>query len=187
MHSEDNLREWFEKEYRPAIETTEITEDRFIHNIDEKGYRLAYSASEEIVVPLGITEIYVRNPENRLSITIIESICTNGKIIPPICIISSVNIIGNWFFPAMTGHEVVTVSDSRYTNESICMIWLDHFIKHNNYGPDKLWVILLINEATYHKAPGFVLKATIHKIWIIRYLPHQIHLLQPLDIKYFRQ
>jgi hypothetical protein len=73
----------------------------------------------------------------------------------------------SWFHENMTGHEVITVSPTRYMNEGICMVWLDHFIKHNNCGPDKEWRILLINGATCHQADDFILKATFNKIRII--------------------
>jgi hypothetical protein len=36
----------------------------------------------------------------------------------------------------MTGHEVITVSPTGYTNEGIYIAWLDHFIKCHNCGPD---------------------------------------------------
>jgi len=69
----------------------------------------------------------------------------------------------------MTGHEIITILLTRYTNEGICLLWLDHFIKHNNYGLDKLWRLLLIDGATCHEAPNFILKATMNGIYIIKF------------------
>jgi hypothetical protein len=132
--------------------------------MDEKGARIACPSGQEVVVPIGIKEMYVRIPENRISLTVIESICANGTTIPPVVIILGVMIMGSWFYENMTGHEVITVSPSGYTNEGICMVWLDHFIKHNDCGPDKPWRILLIDGATYHEAPNFILKAKMNKI-----------------------
>jgi len=131
------LQEWFEKEYRPALEFTGITKAKYIHNIDEKGARIACPSRKEVVVPIGIKEMYVGIPENRISLIVIESICANGKAIPPVIIILGVMIIGSWFYEKMTGHEVITVSATGYTNEGICIAWLDHFIKHNNCGLDQ--------------------------------------------------
>lgn len=92
---------------------------------------------EEVVVPIGIKEMYVGVPENRLSVTIIKSISADGKAIPPLVIIPSAMIMVSWFYENMTGLEVITVSPTGYINEGICMTWLDHFIKHNDCGPDK--------------------------------------------------
>jgi hypothetical protein len=187
IHTKKDLRRWFEEEYRPALEVTKITSGKYIHNMDEKGARIACPAGEEVIVPIGITEMYVGVPENRLSLTIIESISADGKAIPPGVIVPGSRIMEAWFHRNMTGHELITVSPTGYTNEGICLAWLDHFIHHNNCGPDKPWHILLIDGATCHEAPQFIIKSKINHIWVVKYPSHQTHLIQPLDVGCFRQ
>jgi hypothetical protein len=46
------------------------------------------------VVLVGIIEIYVRIPKNRISIIVIECICANGTAIPPVIIALGTIIIG---------------------------------------------------------------------------------------------
>ena len=89
--------------------------------MDEKGARIACPTREEIVVPIGITEMYVGVPENRLSLTIVECISADGKAIPPVVIIPGSTIMVTWFHKNMTGYEVITVSPTGYTNKGICM------------------------------------------------------------------
>jgi hypothetical protein len=84
------------------------------------------------VVLVGIIEIYVGIPKNCISITVIECIYANGTTIPPVIIAPGTMIIGGWFYKKITGHKVITVSDTGYTNEGIYMAWLDHFIKQYN-------------------------------------------------------
>ena len=122
--------------------------------MDEKGARIACPAGEEVVVPIGIKEMYVGVPENRLSVTIIECISVDGKAIPPLVIVPGILIMETWFQfrEHMTGMELITVSLTEYINEGICIKWLAHFIEHNNCGPDKEWHILLIDGATCHEA-----------------------------------
>jgi hypothetical protein len=90
--------------------------------MDEKGARVYMPAREEVVVPIGIKEIYTGMPENRMSLTIIESISVDGKAIPPVVIVPRVIIMVSWFHENMTGHEVITVSPTGYTNEGICIV-----------------------------------------------------------------
>jgi DDE superfamily endonuclease len=187
MHTEQDLREWFETEYRPALEYTGIRSGKYIHNMDEKGCRIACPTGEEVVVPIGIKEMYVGVPENRLSLTVVETISADACSIPPLVIIPRGSIMESWFHSNMTGHEVVTVSPSGYTNEEICMVWLDHFIDHHNCRSDTSWRILLIDGASCHQAPEFILKAKMNHIWIVKFPSHQTHLLQPLDVGCFRQ
>ena len=186
MHTEENLRDWFEKEYRQALEFTGIKSGKYIYNMDEKGARIACPAGEEVVVLIGIKEMYVGVPENRLSLTIIECISADGRVIPPIVIVPGVSIMVRWFHENMTGLEVITVSPTGYTNEGICMLWLDHFIKHSDSGPNRPWQILLIDGAICHNAPDFILKAKMNRIWVVKFPSHQTHLIQPLDVGCFR-
>ncbi len=186
IHTEQHLREWFETEYAPALAATGVHHGTNIHNMDEKGARICMPAGEEVVVPIGVTEMYTGIPENRLSVTVVECISADGKAIPPLIIVKGVMIMASWFNEKMTGHELVSVSDSGYTNEGICIVWLDHFIEHNNCGPEGEWHILLIDGATCHNAPNFRLKALANKIWIVKFPSHQTHLLQPCDVGCFR-
>jgi hypothetical protein len=97
MHTESDLKEWFEQQYRSALVHTSILDQErpqdYIYNIDKKGYRIAIPGGQEVVVPTNINDMYVGIPENRLSLTIIESICANGTTDPPIVIIPGKSII----------------------------------------------------------------------------------------------
>jgi hypothetical protein len=73
--------------------------------MDEKGARIYIPAKEEIVVPIGIKEIYMGISENRISLTVIECISADGKAIPPVVIISGMMIIVSWFHARIIGHE----------------------------------------------------------------------------------
>jgi hypothetical protein len=164
MYTKQSLREWFKKEYKLALEFTSEQTGRRIHNIDKKGARIACLAKEEVVVPISIKEMYVGVLKNRLFVIVIECISADGKAIPLLIIIPGVMIIETWFYKNITSQEVVTVSLTRYTNKGICIIWLAHFIKHNNCGPDQEWHIFLIDKATCHEAPQFILTAKANRI-----------------------
>ena len=81
------------------------------------------------MVLVGIKEMYVGIPKNRILVIVIECICANGTAIPPVIIVPGTIIIGGWFHKKMIGYEVITVSDTSYTNKGIYIAWLDHFIK----------------------------------------------------------
>ena len=191
MHTKEDLKEWFEKQYRSALEHTGISKQKrpqdYIHNMDEKGCRIACPSGQHIVVPLDIKEMYVGIPENRLSLTIIESICANGTAIPPCVIVPGHSIMEHWFHQNMTGHELVTVSPTGYTNSEINLAWLDHFIKYNQCGKDAPWRILLLDGASSHTDNDFAIRCKANKIWPVMFPSHQTHLIQPADVGVFRQ
>ncbi len=110
--------------------------------------------------------------ESCLSLTIIKCISVDRRVIPLVVIVPGVLIMVRWFHENMTGLEVITVSLTGYTNKGICMLWLDHFIKHSDSGPDRPWQILLINGAICHNAPDFILKAKMNRIWVVKFPSH---------------
>jgi hypothetical protein len=63
--------------------------------MDEKGARFVCLARQEVVVLIGIKEMYISIPENRLSIIIIESISADKKVIPPVVIVPRKKIIAS--------------------------------------------------------------------------------------------
>ena len=164
IYTEQSLCNQFKNKYRPALEFISVYYRNRIYNINKKGARIACLIREEVVVPIGIKEIYVKILENRLFITIVKCIFANGKSILLLVIILSVIIIKKWFYKKIIKHKLVIISLSGYTNKGICLIWLDHFIKHNNCKLNKEQHILLINSATCYKVDKFILIAKINKI-----------------------
>jgi hypothetical protein len=74
-------------------------------------------------------------PKNRKSLTIIKSVAADRTAIPPVVIVPGWKIMQSWFSRHQTGHKLITLSLSGYTNEGIMIKWLNHFIKHCNCGP----------------------------------------------------
>jgi DDE superfamily endonuclease len=191
MHTESDLKEWFEQQYRSALVYTGILDQEqpqdYIHNMDEKGCRIAIPGGQEVVVPININDMYVGIPENRLSLTIIESICANGTADPPVVIIPGKSIMEHWFHQNMTGHELITTSSTGYTNTEINLTWLDHFIKYHQCGPTSPWRVLLLDGASSHADNDFAIRCKANKIWPVIFPSHQTHLIQPADVGCFRQ
>ena len=80
----------------------------------------------------------------------------------------------------------MVLSDSRYTNKEISLIYLDHIILHTNAGLDKPPKVLLIDQYSSHMDPEFTIKATAHNIHPYPFPRHLTHILQPLDIGVFQ-
>jgi hypothetical protein len=72
-----------------------------------------------VIIPIRIKEMYVKMPENRLFVAVVESISADGKAIPPLVIVPGRNIIMS--SEQITEAEVISVLSSGYTNEGICI------------------------------------------------------------------
>ena len=164
LHTEDDIETWFGK-YEDALQRRGITEPRDIYNMDESGARIGVVKWEEIVLPIEQKEIHTASPENRKSITIIEAISADGnQSIPPAIICPGQRFMESWLHDNLQGDELLMLSPTGYTNESLALDWLQHFIKYSGPGPDKPWKILLLDGQRSHESPDFVLNCLANKI-----------------------
>jgi hypothetical protein len=89
-------------------------------------------------VPIEVKELYTASPENRKSVTIIETIQADGREPPPPFIITpGQKIMDNWIRDELVGKERVACSPTGYTNNEIALQYLDHLIEHTRAGLTK--------------------------------------------------
>jgi hypothetical protein len=93
IYIEQNLCDWFEKEYRLVLEFISIYYGNRIYNINEKKARIACPTREEIVVPINIKEIYMGVLENRLYVIVVEYISADRRAILLLVIVPGVMLI----------------------------------------------------------------------------------------------
>ena len=185
-HSEEDLKTFFVK-YQNTLSKYGIRRAKYIYNMDESGVRVGCPTGETVVVPIEIKELYTASPENRKSITIIETISADGSPpLPPVVICPGEKIMEDWVHDNLSGAEVIAVSQTGYTNESIALSWLDHFIKHVGASPKAQWHILLIDGHITHHKDDFILKCHEYHIVPFVFPSHLTHVLQPLDVGVFR-
>ncbi|KFY32612.1 hypothetical protein V493_00034 [Pseudogymnoascus sp. VKM F-4281 (FW-2241)] len=101
-----------------------------IWNMDETGFRVGIPGGERVIVPLAAKELYTSSPENRTSITILETVSAAGKVIPPVLIIPSKIHMDSWYHTNLEGTELFLLSDSGFTNSQLALRWLQHFAQH---------------------------------------------------------
>jgi hypothetical protein len=133
--------------------------------------------------------LYQQSPENRKSLTVVESISAGGKTIPPVIIVEGKQHMESWYHKNLQGDEMVLLSESGYTNEKLSLDWLKHFIKHTESvsdRPDLPWKVLLMDGHRSHLSPEFVLLALQYNIQPYQFPGHLTHVMQPLDIGVFQ-
>ena len=185
-HSEEDLKNFF-VEYQNTLAKYGINRAKYIFNMDESGIRIGCPTGEIVIVPTEVKELYTGSPENRKSLTIIETICADGSVPPPpVVICPGEKIMENWIHDNLTGAEVIAVSQTGYTNEKVALAWLNHFIKHAGAGPNKHWRILLLDGHITHCQDDFIIKCHENHIVPYQFPSHLTHVLQPLDVGVFR-
>ena len=110
----------------------------------------------KVIVPIEVKELYSLSPENRKSVTIVETIgCMNVKKIPLVIIVPGSIHMESWYRnQTMTGGELVLLSPTGFINDQLAIEYLLHFIKYVGAGPDSLdWILLLYDNYGSHRTP----------------------------------
>ena len=81
------INDWFDK-YKNVLKALNIRKRSNIINFDESGFRIGCTRGQEIIVPRDIKRFYAVSPENRKSVTVIETINASGDYTPHFIMIS---------------------------------------------------------------------------------------------------
>jgi hypothetical protein len=101
--------------------------------------------------------MYSMSPENRRSITIIEMINATGrKPPPPMIIIQGKRLMKKWFQKSLPKGTLIKESDQGFTNNDLALIYLRHYIKNSNAGPNAPWKVLLLDNHASHLTAAFI-------------------------------
>jgi len=180
----DTVVNWFRK-YQDFIREEGIKGED-IWNMDETGFRVGIPGGQTVIVPLEVTELYTPSPENRISITVIESVCSSGTVIAPVLIIPGKTHMEVWYHENLAGGERILLSESGYTNDELAIIWLQHFIKETKSDGNSLWKVMILDSHTSHMTPELRLMAAEYNIHLYTLPSHLTHVLQPLDVGIFQ-
>jgi hypothetical protein len=94
-HTDEDIKRWFNK-YCTALNIHGIKKAKRVWNMDESGVRIGVPSSEQIVIPYHITELYTGGPENRKSLTVIETVNAAGIHLPAFVISPGKEIMESW-------------------------------------------------------------------------------------------
>ncbi len=88
--------------------------------MDESSARVGCPGGEDVVVPIDVKELYTASPENRNSVTVIETIIADGREpLPPFIIALGKKIIDSWVSEKLIRTEHIVCTPTGYTNNEI--------------------------------------------------------------------
>ncbi|KFY31266.1 hypothetical protein V493_01258 [Pseudogymnoascus sp. VKM F-4281 (FW-2241)] len=157
-------------------------------NVDETGYMIGCYKSTAVIVPTTVKQWTVDNPENRLSVTVIEGVNASGAALAEAIIIPAKLHMESWYNNNLEPNALVIVNESGYSNDDIAIQYLIHFIQLSAeyIAPDDTR-LLVVDGHESHKTERFLTLAEEHNIIICCLPAHTTHLLQPLDVAVFKQ
>ena len=148
--------EYHFSEFKSTIEkySIDITD---IYNIDKTGFRIGVITGRIVITYLSTKVIYLIDPNNQESLTIVETISTNSSTIPLILILKGNVLLEKYFENDLKNDTLLTTSPSGYLNKGLAIKYLIHF--HNNTWKkyNNLWCILIFDSNRSHVSDNFLL------------------------------
>ena len=128
-----------------------------IYNIDKIGFQIRVIIGYVIIIYLLIKVVYLIDPNNRESLTTVETISTNSFITPLILILKGDVLLEKYFENDLENNTLLITFPSSYLNEGLVIKYLIHF--HNNTWKkyNNLWCILIFDSNRSHVSDNFLL------------------------------
>ncbi len=100
-------------------------------NMDKTRFWISCEKTQLVVTMEPIKLLRMIDPENHDYITLVEYIGSAGEIIPPMLLISGVNILRKWCLDNNLDDEtLIGTTDTRNANDDTVLDWLQYFIDH---------------------------------------------------------
>jgi hypothetical protein len=161
-HRQEDLEHYF-SEFKSTIKKYGI-DPIDIYNMDETGFRIGIIAGRIVITHLTTKAVYLADPDNRESLTAVETIGADGSTIPPMLILKGDVLLEKYFENDLENETLLATSSSGYSNEGLAMKYLIHF--HNNtFTKCKgQWRMLIFDGHGSHVSEDFLLYYWEHQI-----------------------
>ena len=160
-----------------------------VWNFDETGFRMGIARSDWVITSISENDkhsIRSKDPDNRESLTSIESINGAGGSIPSFLILTGMMIMNSWSNNDLNEDVVLSTAETGYSNDWLSLKWLKHFDTHTIKTRKGTYRLLLMDGYGSHHTIEFIEYCNEAKIIPFGLPAHTTHLLQPLDVVVFQ-
>jgi hypothetical protein len=127
-----------------------------VYNIDETGFYIRVIVGRIVITHLTTKAIYLADPDNRESLTTVETVCADGSTIPPMLILKGDVLLEKYFENDLENETFLATSSSGYSNEGLAMKYLIHFHNNTYKKTREKWRILIFNSYGSHVLEEFL-------------------------------
>ncbi|KAI4750748.1 hypothetical protein E4T52_16693 [Aureobasidium sp. EXF-3400] len=153
-------------------------------NMDEYGIALGVCANSYVLGSSKKKRSYVKSPESREWVSIIEVVSPTGGFIRPLVIFKG-TAPQTSHFPTDTPDWRYTSSTNGWTTNSKGLSWLTTMYEPETRPQNGQWRLLIMDGHGSHTAVDFLWYCKQNKIHLLFLPAHTSHVLQPLDLGVF--
>ena len=179
------VRQWF------ALVRNTITkygiDETDIYNFDETGFLMGMLSGAKVVTSSERRgKPRTKQPGNREWVTVIQSICTTGWVVPSYIIVKGKNHLLPWYTNGQFPKDWrIHTSENGWTTNEIGLDWIKHFNEYTKGRTTGVHRLLILDGHESHHSAPFEEYCQQNHIITLCMPAHSSHFLQPLDVGCF--
>jgi DDE superfamily endonuclease/Tc5 transposase DNA-binding domain/helix-turn-helix, Psq domain len=182
--SPERLQRWFDDLEKVLAEFNIKLEN--IYNMDESGFAIGEKEASRCIINSNIRQQFQAKPGRQEWVSVLECICADGTIVPPLVIFKAEKLSTQWIPASIHGSWRFNCNSKGWTSNEHGLDWLircfDPETRNKAVGEYRL---LICDGHDSHITAEFIAYCIDHKILLMILPPHSSHLTQPLDVGVF--
>jgi len=154
------------------------------YNMDETGVALGVCTNTRVLASSRKKKAYLKAPENREWVLIIECISATGRKLRCAVIFKGKSLQTTWFPSSIPGW-LYTTSENGWTSNEIGVEWLQRIFIPETATSNSQWRLLILDGHGSHIDIEFLWLCKQHRIYLLFLPAHSSHVVQPLDLAPF--
>lgn len=154
--------------------------------MDESGFSIGTMESTRIIIDSTLRTKHQAHPGRQEWVSMVECICADGTILPPLGIFKGKNVLQNWIPNEVLDSWFFSANTKGWTSNLHGLEWLKRvFEPTTRTKANGQYRLLVCDGHDSHISGSFIAHCLQNKIILLIMPPHTSHLLQPLDIAIF--
>jgi predicted hydrocarbon binding protein len=182
--SPERLKRWFDDLEKVLAEFNIKIEN--IYNMDESGFAIGEKEAGRCIINANIRQQFQAKPGRQEWVSVVECICSDGTIVPPLVIFKAEKLSTQWIPASIHGSWRFNCNSKGWTSNAHGLEWLVRCFdpETRNKAGDE-YRLLICDGHDSHITAEFIAYCIDHKILLMIHPPHSSHLTQPLDVGVF--
>src|SRR5271170_2911375 len=154
--------------------------------MDESGFAIGEKEAGRCIINANIRQKFQAKPGRQEWVTVVECICADGSIIPPLVIFKAKNLSRQWIPASIHGNWRFNCNSKGWTSNDHGLDWLKRcFDPETRVKAAGEYRLLICDGHDSHITAEFIAHCMDNKILLMILPPHSSHLTQPLDVGVF--
>ena len=182
--SPERLQHWFNDLEKVLAEFNIKSEN--IYNMDESGFAIGEKEAGRCIINAHVRQQFQAKPGRQEWVTVVECVCTDGSIVPPLVIFKAEKLSTQWIPASIHGSCRFDCNLKGCTSNKHGLDWLIRYFDPETCNKaNEKYRLLICDGHDSHITADFIAHCMNNKILLMILPPHSSHLTQPLDVGVF--